>query len=688
MKIFRLKLQGQLLLPILAVVAIGITALQGGSYWESSEVLEEEIVKSIGRDRDAAVRSIDEWFEHKVENIELWSKDDRLWKTIDGDQSAQAHVSSFLRKAKEASSDINSVVLVSASGDIVARAISNGKVKNVSGREYFKAAMQGKTYISKPLISKNSGAPVLMVSTPVRDETGNICGVLVIVTEFGDLYRQVLKPIKIGTSGFAFATNSAGLTIAHPDSERIMKESVVDSEFGKEMLSKGKGIYKYYSKSEKQRMAIAYGVTEGTRWHVAVTVSLDELLAPLKVVRNLVLFGVLFTILIAGGVIFFIVRRLTAALKIVVGNAIQIADGTVDIEVPESLASKQDEIGELGRAFRQMAENLRMKIEEITEQSAIAETKATEAMEATHRAEEAQKQAERARKDGMLQAAGSLEEIVVQVASASEELNLQIQDSRKGADVQRERVAETATAMEQMNATVLEVAGNASSAAENADNAHHQADEGQQIVNRVTDSIGRLNKEAEKLQSEMSELGQQAQAIGQIMTVISDIADQTNLLALNAAIEAARAGDAGRGFAVVADEVRKLAEKTMTATQQVGNAIGAIQDSTTRSIHSMEQTSQMVDESTELTEVAGKSLTNILENVGQTADQVRAIATAAEEQSAATEQISRGAEEINSIAMETSGAMGQSAVAVSELAELSDKLKTIIEDMKHEGSSK
>ncbi|GKT22861.1 Chemotaxis methyl-accepting receptor like protein, partial [Aduncisulcus paluster] len=113
-------------------------------------------------------------------------------------------------------------------------------------------------------------------------------------------------------------------------------------------------------------------------------------------------------------------------------------------------------------------------------------------------------------------------------------------------------------------------------------------------------STKKLNQETIMLREELDNLGQQADSIGHIMSVITDIADQTNLLALNAAIAAARAGEAGRGFAVVADEVRKLAEKTVSATNEVGEAISAIQNGTASSISRMEETSKVVESSTEL----------------------------------------------------------------------------------------
>ena len=192
--------------------------------------------------------------------------------------------------------------------------------------------------------------------------------------------------------------------------------------------------------------------------------------------------------------------------------------------------------------------------------------------------------ADQAVKDGITQAAIRLEAVVEVVDSASGQLSAQIAGASRGSEEQARRIAETATAMEEMNATVLEVARNASQAAQTAEQARGQALEGSVEVGRVVTGIGNVQTQALGMKQDMARLGQQAEGIGRILNVISDIADQTNLLALNAAIEAARAGDAGRGFAVVADEVRKLAEKTMAATKEVGAAIAGIQEGTKKNL--------------------------------------------------------------------------------------------------------
>ena len=132
---------------------------------------------------------------------------------------------------------------------------------------------------------------------------------------------------------------------------------------------------------------------------------------------------------------------------------------------------------------------------------------------------------------------------------------------------------------------------------------------------------------------------------------------------------------------MVADEVRKLAEKTMSATKEVGEAVAAIQSGTKHSIQDMEKASAMVGKSTDYAAEAGKALTSIVATVESTADQVRAIATAAEEQSSSSEEINRNTEEVNRIAMETSQAMEASSSAVKELSRLADDLQNVIEEL-------
>jgi len=277
--------------------------------------------------------------------------------------------------------------------------------------------------------------------------------------------------------------------------------------------------------------------------------------------------------------------------------------------------------------------------------------------------------------------------VVERVSSASEEISGQAQHIDAATNTQKERITETATSMEEMNATVLEVARNATQAAQGAETARSQAAAGNQVVSRSIKSMDDLLVLARGLKENMDLLGRRATEISQVMNVINDIADQTNLLALNAAIEAARAGDAGRGFAVVADEVRKLAEKTMTATKEVGETIRGIQDVSQQNIQGMDAAGKAIEESTDLVRQSGKVLEEIVNMSENTAQQVSSIATAAEEQSAASEEINQAVDQINAIATETSNSMQETTVAIREMAQQAETLRALVAELKREGGA-
>ncbi|MDR3175655.1 MAG: methyl-accepting chemotaxis protein [Desulfovibrio sp.] len=272
--------------------------------------------------------------------------------------------------------------------------------------------------------------------------------------------------------------------------------------------------------------------------------------------------------------------------------------------------------------------------------------------------------------------------IANRVAAASEELSAQVEEVSRGAEMQRERVESTASAMNEMNSTVLEVARNAGQASEQSENTRHKAEGGAELVNKVVRSINNVNAVATALQENMQELGSKAESIGGVMNVISDIADQTNLLALNAAIEAARAGEAGRGFAVVADEVRKLAEKTMSATQEVGGSITAIQQAARKNIEEVGTAAKSVSEATDLANSSGAALKEIVDLAASNSAVVTSIATAAEEQSATSEEINRAIEEINRVVGDTTQGMVQSSAAVQELSQMAQELRAVMDKLK------
>ncbi len=393
---------------------------------------------------------------------------------------------------------------------------------------------------------------------------------------------------------------------------------------------------------------------------------------------NLVMAGAGCCVLVLGVLVaVVIVRGVTRPVAATLAFMDEVEKGHFDAGLE---VNQRDEIGMLATGLRRLVSLLRDKISEAEDKSRQAEEHARLAREAVDRAEAEGRRAEAAR-EATLDVASSLGDVVDLLATSSEELAGIIEHTTRGASRQTERTGETATAMAQMTATVLEVAKNASEAARMSDETRQEALGGSQVVEEVVTAILGVQERTRALTENMAALGRQAEGIGRIMGVIGDIADQTNLLALNAAIEAARAGEAGRGFAVVADEVRKLAEKTMSATAEVGLAITGIQREAQGSIESVNDAARAIDAVTARAQESGTSLGRIVSLADDTSRQVASIATAAEEQSASSEQIGRAVADLGHIAGDIAQAMDRSDSAVRELAERARDIRGLVARM-------
>ncbi|MDR1776474.1 MAG: methyl-accepting chemotaxis protein [Desulfovibrio sp.] len=408
----------------------------------------------------------------------------------------------------------------------------------------------------------------------------------------------------------------------------------------------------------------------------------DEAISATK--RELVMWfavvGVLLGVLVvASGVV--VARAIARPLQLASAYAQCVAAG--DFSSTLSVTSK-DEVGQLAVSLGQMVAHLQAKIREAdakSEESRKATEQAHTALQAANEAGEKS----RAGQQAILAAAEHVEAVVKRLGAATQQLYTQASRAGKSAENQREKLADTLTAMGKMNATVLDVSRNASAASEAAKNAHAKAMEGKTIVEQSVNSMNSVQKGTEELKADMGALGKQAEAIGAIMTVISDIADQTNLLALNAAIEAARAGEAGRGFAVVADEVRKLAEKTMSATSEVGAAINGIQSGARKSMGGVDRTSADLDEATAQVDKSGLALEEIVTQAVEAAEQVQSIAVAAREQSATSEEISKSLENVNAGAEETSATMCEASSIVEQIVSDTQELRKLVDNLRNAG---
>ncbi|MDY3811060.1 methyl-accepting chemotaxis protein [Desulfovibrio porci] len=579
---------------------------------------------------------------------------------------------------KEAGSDFMTVT--DEKGTVVGRGHSKKWQDSVLNQETVVKALQG-----TPSVAIVAGTVVpftIRASQPIIYE-GKLVGTLSIGTSLvTPPYLDWLKKLS-GMDVTIFKGDTRAMTTIMKDGKRAVGTKLQSPEIVEAVLQRGELVF-----AQNNILGVAYKsaywpvkAADGTiagMWFVGMP--LNKLMAlENKAVTTaswvaVALLAVQLLISVAIGLrVSAPVRKITRYVRDVAGGK---KDAVLDVH-------SRDDMGELAGSLRGMVEKQDQLMRESVEKADEARKKAEEAANAMEEARRAQQQAEQARRDGMISAAGQIEGVVDKLNVAINDIGAQVERSDEALSHAASRLAETATAMEEMNSSVLEVAKNAGLAADVSTSTRQKATDGAAVVSQSVAGIQEVQSQSLALKDDMVQLDEHAKAINQIMSVISDIADQTNLLALNAAIEAARAGEAGRGFAVVADEVRKLAEKTMTSTIEVSNAIKAIQTSTDQSTQQVEQAVRNIAQATEFSNKSGESLQEILQMVEHTADEVRAIATASEEQSAASEEITRSIAEVNSITSSTSEAMREAAKGLESLRRRSQDLIRLIDEMKN-----
>ncbi|MDH2434114.1 methyl-accepting chemotaxis protein [Pokkaliibacter sp. MBI-7] len=280
--------------------------------------------------------------------------------------------------------------------------------------------------------------------------------------------------------------------------------------------------------------------------------------------------------------------------------------------------------------------------------------------------------------DRLRELIGHISSGVGQLASAAEELSAVTEQTRNGVLNQKDETHLVATAMNEMTATVNDVALNAERAANAANQAAQQAHSSDAVVARTVSSMDRLAAEVERSVQSMASLKAESNQIGSVLDVIKTVAEQTNLLALNAAIEAARAGEAGRGFAVVADEVRGLAQRTQQSTAEIEALIAALQRRANDTALIMQDSRTLTEQTVTLARDTGTALTAISRAIGDIQDMNQQIATAAEQQSTVAEEINRSVENVREVADQTATASAQTAQSSTQLASLGGDLQQLV----------
>lgn len=255
------------------------------------------------------------------------------------------------------------------------------------------------------------------------------------------------------------------------------------------------------------------------------------------------------------------------------------------------------------------------------------------------------------------------------------------QAAHQVADLSQEQLKATlsmAAAVEEMTVSITHISQSADEAEKDSLAATQTTAQGEQAVAQAAQEIGKIADSVREAAEIIRQLETRANEISEVTGVISEIAAQTNLLALNAAIEAARAGEQGRGFAVVADEVRNLASRTASATLQIGEMVGSIQQDTGTAVVAMDAVLPQVQRGVELIEGTAASLHAISTSTATTLERIHSMACATHEQDTASTSIAEQVAQITQMLHETSQSMSQVADSSKTAQQVATDLNQLI----------
>lgn len=553
----------------------------------------------------------------------------------------------------------------------------DGSTANLAEREYFKAALSGKTFYSSTIVSKVDNSVVFVISTPIRHyATDEITGVLIGVVD-ALKFSELVEDIIYGRTGYALAVDGAGKTIAYKDVEKVkeqqnfIEEAKSDQSLApliaiiSKMANGEEGIGTYTYQGIKK--IIAYAPIKTTGWSIGVIAPRAEALARAAGLRKSILFASILIIFAALVLTFAIARSIATPIALSVNHLGLIAEGDFTMPVPDKFLRAKDEIGKLANAIHKLQANLRPLLSGLRDDAKILSSN-SEVLSATSE----------------------------EIASSSGEVANAIQQVASGASDQASNLQEILGLIEKITTSLEKVYNELGRVKASSEETSRLAGVGKKELDVLIASIKGVRKAFKIVTEKLSNLSGSVNQISQILEVINGIADQTTLLALNVAIEAARAGEAGRGFAVVADEVRKLAEQSRASSDKIKVLLNTIGSETKEVVNTSDEVNKQVVAQLENVENTVKSFDNILDSVAAIApmieatyrevdstvkakdvvlDRVQTISSVSEETSASAEEISASAQELSASTQEIASNAQQVMEVAKRLEEQVERFK-------------
>ena len=518
-----------------------------------------------------------------------------------------AAVKDTLQPFQQKNPQFELLVVMDPTGMQIARTTGD-KLANRGDRAYFQQAIKGQTFITDVYISVLTNAPTVTVSTPVKNDAGQIVGVVAADVSLKSL-ADIVNGMAIGQHGYVDVVDRSGNFVAHPDKDKMSAADTAGgiSSYIQAALSGQSGSATGMSTMGAESI-INYAPVSQLHWGVVTYLPKEEITAAAIGGRLFTTLGLVVVVaLLASAVAGYEAKNIARPLRALAASAEAMAGGNMASPVA---AVGVGEVDVLAAALEAMRKNLREIINNIMKNS---EQVAAASEQLTASAEQSS------------QAANQIAGAITNVA--------------KGTDEQVTAVQHTSTVVEKMSANIQRISANSQELSDESVQAAGKANTGRSTIEAAVQQMTQIETTVDNSAQVVAKLGERSKEIGQIVDTISGIAGQTNLLALNAAIEAARAGEHGRGFAVVAEEVRQLAEQSQNAAKHIADLIGEIQTETDRAVSVMGDGTREVRQGTEAVNGAGKTFQEIAALVTQVSEGVK-------ESSAAIAQMATGSEEI------------------------------------------